>query len=219
MSRPFLPIVPGLLLAACANVDLPEGSGQGLVTWDREPPGGAETWPMPEWKAGDRFLYLRGNRVRLALRAEEPAEGDPAGARWMLVDEESGIRVGYDGELAELGQHKPQTPLATRVLDPADSQYSWPLWVGKRWTCEFVNKAPGDDALPLIVTYHCDARETVTTPAGSFDCLRIWRRAHIDLPGDFFERVTVIWYAPQVGAVVKRLDDSILLELVEYQRQ
>ncbi|TAH34353.1 MAG: hypothetical protein EYC70_15515 [Planctomycetota bacterium] len=219
MSRTSIGMILAVLLASCVSLELPEGSGMGLVTWDREAPAGAETFPQPRWTPGDRYVYLRGNELRLPLRVEAPAPGDPAGAQWILVDEDSGIRVAYTEGLGELGQHKADAPLVTRVLAPMDAQFCWPLWVGKRWTCDFVSKSPGQDALPLLASYHCDARETVTTPAGSFDCLRIWRRAHVMFPGTFLERVTVMWYSPQAGYVVRRLDDGILLELAELQRQ
>ena len=34
---------------------------------------------------------------------------------------------------------------------PADFELAWPLWVGKRWSCHYVSRAPGREDLPLFV--------------------------------------------------------------------
>ena len=59
-------LAAAVLLPACtAPQALPEGHGRGLVSWDRVPPAGAEAFDRPEWTVGDRFIFRRGEGVRL----------------------------------------------------------------------------------------------------------------------------------------------------------
>lgn len=211
----FLPVLAAVLGGpGCASRELAEGSGRGLLAWDREPPPGTETYPRPVLRPGDRFLFRRGGDYRLAWSvAEAGAEG------YVLEEEETGLRHLLDPDLGDLGEERPGDPDATTRLDPADHAFHWPLWVGKRWRCHFLWKEPGRPALPLLADYYCDAMETVRVPAGTFQALRIWRRTRVAMRGDFVERVTLTWYAPEVGYIVRRLDDGILLELQEVHRQ
>ena len=135
-----------------------------------------------------------------------------------MLDEESGRILFVGGEQLERGQSTPEGEREFE-LDPGDHLVAWPLWSGKRWTSQFVSRAPTRPDLPLIASYHCDGTEVVTVPAGSFECLRIWRRLRVAAEGDFPERVSLFWYAPEVGAFVRRLDNGLVTELVEYHRQ
>ena len=203
-----------LLLAAChtSSAKLPPGSG--LVSFDREPPAGATTYDKPGWKVGDRFVYVKGGLVRLPFRVESTENGVHR-----LVDESGTmvLRVGED--LSDLGQERPGDESATLTYDPADFEVSWPLWVGKRWSCSFTSRASGRPDMPLLVSYTCDAAEEVVVPAGTFRCLRIWRRARLAAEGKWIDRISVAWYSPDAGAFVKRLADSVVAELVEIHRQ
>ena len=209
-----LPIF-ALGLAACQQTpSFPDVEGRGLVSWDREAPAGITSYPRPEWRVGDRFVYERGGQVRLAFRVTEKTD-----ELYRLVDEQSGLFTLYSRDLGERGQEKPEEPELARVLDPEDSLFHWPLWPGKRWSCHFTVGAPGEAGVPLQADYHCDLVEEITVPAGTFSCLRIWRRTRLAAQGDFVERVALLWYAPEVGFFVRRLDESLLIELQEYQRQ
>lgn len=203
-----------LLFAACQSTALPPGHGEGLTAVDRQPPAGATTWERPQWNGGDRFVYVRGKQVTTAFRVREAtADG------YLLVDERSGMQRSLSPDLAFRRLDFPDDPEAVRVHDPEDAELSWPLWVGKRWTVHYLRKAPGA-AMPVRADYHCDAQETLVTPAGTFDCLRIWRRAQPLLPGrTFMENVEVLWYAPQVGWFARRLENSVVQELQEFHRQ
>src|SRR5688572_950800 len=143
-----------VLLSACATRELPEGSGKGLLSSDAAPPPGAETFPRPTWKPGDRFVYRRGARVRLAFRVELQEGGG-----YRLVEEETRTINTFTDDLGEKSQEKAGMDDARVVLEPADALFSWPLWEGKRWSCHFLRKGPGQPVLPLIVAYHCDRTE------------------------------------------------------------
>lgn len=202
-------------IAAGCNASGPSlPAGPGLVTADRTPPEGAAVHAAPSWLPGDRFVYQKGGQVRLALRASE-LEGQGLG----LVDEETGRTLLVGPGQLERGERVPGERDGGFELDPGDQAVSWPLWEGKRWSSQFVSRAAGRADVPLIALYHCDATETVTVPAGTFECLRIWRRMRVAAEGSYPERVGLLWYAPEIGAIARRLDDGYLAELVEFHRQ
>lgn len=216
MTRTLLAAIGlGPLLCCCAGVgELAPGTGRGLVSFKREPPAGAETATQPTWKVGDRFVYRRGNHVRVATHV---IEADDAG--YLLQEDGSTMRVRLSRELGDLGQEAEDHPEWRREFAPADVRYCWPLWVGKDWLVHYLMKAPGRPALPFAARYECDAIETVKVPAGTFRCYRIWRRLRPAAEGDWLETATVTWYAPEAGTFVKRLENGVLLELDEYIRQ
>ncbi|HLU38558.1 MAG TPA: hypothetical protein VK081_04185 [Planctomycetota bacterium] len=213
MSRPSLLLAP--LLAACASPSLPEGTGRGLLSHDRTPPEGVPGVQAPRWQPGDRFVFQRGNVQRLVFHVE------PRDDRLLLVDEGSGERQVLATDLTDLGHEVLEDGEARTAvaLAPGDVRYHWPLWVGKRWSCHFLRKVPGHPPLPLLVSYVVEAAEPVTTPAGRFETLRILRRATVAAEGTYLERASLVWYAPEAGIEVRRLEDGILTELVELHRQ
>ncbi|MCA8943998.1 MAG: hypothetical protein KDB80_15650 [Planctomycetes bacterium] len=198
------------LLAACSSApDIPEGAGNGLtVLSDR--PAGVVAIEAPTWSVGDVLEFELGGKDRVSLRVES----GPDDATMALVDDANGLVQLFDRGLGRQAEMFPNVDGAIRVLEPADVQCAWPLWVGKRWRSHFMLKAP-EQAVAVVAEYHCDARETIEVPAGSFDCYRIWRTAHAADDAES-ERVTsVAWYAPEVGYFVRRLAEGVLTELAE----
>ena len=206
------------LVGACASPGADSAAttlppGPGLVTSDRTPPDGAAVHEAPVWNEGDRFVYRKAGRTLLPLRVVADGEHGPR-----MRDEGSGRALHVGPEQVQRGQLGPDGELEFE-LDPGDHLVSWPLWVGKRWTSEFVSRAHGRSDLPMVATYLCDGAEAVTVGAGTFECLRIWRRLRPAVEGDFPERVALLWYSPEAGNFVRRLEDGLLTELVEYHRQ
>jgi hypothetical protein len=213
-AAPFVLALLSVLLGACHSTPAKLPPGRGLVSFDRDAPEGATTYAAPTWKVGDRFVYLKGGLSRLAFRLESTDAGVHR-----LVDEQGTMVLRIGEDLSDRGQEKPGDEKATLAYDPADFELSWPLWQGKRWTCSFTSRGAGRPDIPLLVSYLCDATEDVTVPAGTFRCLRVWRRARPAVEGNWIERISVAWYAPEAGVFVKRLADSLLTELAEVQRQ
>ncbi|MEZ5963714.1 MAG: hypothetical protein R3F56_07695 [Planctomycetota bacterium] len=205
------------LAAACAAPRMPDGSGRGLLSHDRTPPDGVETFQAPRWQNGDRLVYLRGDALRLTTHVEVTEAG------YDLVDEATGERQALTTTLGDRGELAPDPrggqPRPVIEQAPADERYHWPLWVGKRWSCHFLRKAPGQPPLPLLVTYVVEDVDEVTVPAGTFRALRIVRRANVAAEGTYLGRVAVSWYAPEAGVEVRRIDDGVLTELAELHRQ
>ncbi|MFQ5507480.1 MAG: hypothetical protein ACE5F1_22175 [Planctomycetota bacterium] len=217
--------MPPLLLAlvmfhvlpcvSCGSTRSPELRGGGILSVSREVPPGVELVESPpNWTRGDRFVYRKGGKFRYEFRVLETDE-----TGYVLLDESSGAKQKLTRELAETERAEPEEGSARRK-DPFDAELSWPLWVGKRWTCQYIDKIPGKDGLPVTAEYHCDATEEVRAPAGTFRCFRIWRNAKLKIPGgNFFDNAAVLWYSPEVGWFVRRLEDGTLRELESYHRQ
>lgn len=204
-----------LILGACASRAFAPGEGRGLTTESAEAPAGVVTHERPSWKLGDRFTYRRGGKLRL-LQSVVRADADGYG----LEEAVTKLRTELGSDFEQTGESVEGDAWSEARIVPGDWRLSWPLWVGKRWACEYVFKKPGEDALPVVAEYRCDARETITTPAGSFDCVRIWRVARPAIEGrQFLDQASLAWYSPVVGAVVRQLKGGVVTELEAYQRQ
>lgn len=200
-------------IAGCRGVPaLPAGTGPGLVAFDPAPPEGARTWPRPTWRAGDRFSFLRGGQQRLDLTvAAATREG------YTLVDA-SGNRLRRGLDLSNIGEWPPEGDEALHELTPPDVRFHWPLWVGKRWRCRYVDRTAGGEALEIETSYAVEDVDTVTTPAGTFEALRIVRTSRLHRQGGLFlDRINVIWYAPEPGLEVRQVFGDTSLELVAWQ--
>jgi hypothetical protein len=92
---------------------------------------------------------------------------------------------------------------------PSDGQgIRLPLSVGKEWRSEFDAKnlrtgvnTRGSNSSKVV------AQETLTTPAGTFETLKIDRRVrefNTSDPSKLWEVQTLLWYAPQINHWVRR---------------
>ena len=221
MSAIRLVVLLALMTAssACRSSAVVVPSGSGLTSVDREAPPGVDLFGRPEFTAGDWFAYRSGGLVRLRYRVIT----DPEGSGYLMVDEDADRALVLDRDLAQLGEGS--TPRANGLVewsvrkDPFDPSYTWPLWVGKRWSGDFVHRAADGSQLPFKTFYRVVALEQVVTPAGTFEALRIERHASPDTEGEFPDRVSLHWYSPEVGYLVRSLEDGIETELEEFHRQ
>jgi hypothetical protein len=77
----------------------------------------------------------------------------------------------------------------------------FPLAVGSEWTRDFVYHVGDLLERTEVHTWTVEAMESVTVPAGTFDCYKI-----VDSEGGDVKLVE--WFAEEVKAPVKRLDNS-----------
>ena len=215
MDRAVLAALIAPLLAACSappSPAMPDGAGRGIVHADAAPPPGATTWPRPAWTAGDRFVLVRGERLRGGFTVRAVTDTHYA------IDAGNGLELRRDLDLGNLGEWTASgEPL--HLLSPADTRFHWPLWVGKRWSCEFADRARGGASLPVRADYVVEDLDTITVPAGTFEALRIVRSLRrLDAPADFLTRWQVIWYAPAAGIEVRQLVGDTVVELAERGR-
>lgn len=211
----LIQLLPCVLLAACSGIPtkMPPGKGPGLVTVPKEPPAGVETFPRPKFQRGDRLVFEIGRATKFTMRV---TKADEAG--YEFAQEGANEVAVYDANLGVMAIRRPGEPHQDEMRAPVDSTFTWPLWVGKRWTCIFMEKNPMAGAWEVAVEYRADAIETIKVPAGEFRCVRIWRHS-VPTRGRFARATSIYWYAPKVGFWVKKLDDGIQTVLIDYERQ
>ncbi|MCW9057664.1 MAG: hypothetical protein OQL11_02145 [Gammaproteobacteria bacterium] len=97
-------------------------------------------------------------------------------------------------------------------VSPHNGQLSSPLWVGKSWEARFLYRRRDGSQTEQHRTWTVEARETVSVPAGSFDCFRIRSQG---------EALTItLWYAPELDFYVRRLTEGMVQAeqvLVDYR--
>jgi len=190
-----------------------QGAG---VIYVSEPGRGAQ-FPAPEPSArglalGGELVFRRGGDRIARFRIEQ----NPELGLLRLIDTDTGMESIHTWNLDEVGRDSPGGEIPVLRYLPADPWLHFPLWEGKQWTAEFASHSPRRPPIMLQVEYHCDGREMVATPAGEFDCFRIWRAAGLAQEGAERRRTSLYWYSPELGFIVRRLDDSesLVLEAV-----
>ncbi|MEO6596787.1 MAG: hypothetical protein ABIP94_18730 [Planctomycetota bacterium] len=217
MSRTFSLFLAGALsLSACQAAPesaFPDGMGRGVTSADAEPPAGAVTYTQPEWRVGDRFVLVRGE----FLKAEFVVIAK--GADHYTIRGPGDLQLRRDLDLGNLGEWEPEGSEPVHLLSPKDVRFHWPLWVGKRWACEFVDRTRGGIAMPMSASYLVEGLDTVTVPAGTFEALRIVRTLRLQVQDErFLTRTQIVWYAPSIGAEVRQVIGDTSVELVATQR-
>jgi hypothetical protein len=213
MGRALLALA-ALCAAGCGTTpEVVEAGGRGLVDADATPPDGVRVWSQPALGVGDRFAYRRGGLVDVVFKVVEAGE-----AGYVFEEESTGLRNLFTKELWVQGQQMPGNEAMDRRIEPFDAQLTWPLWVGKRWVSHFVRAGGAAGDMPVIARYECDAVETLSTPAGELECVRIWRRSMPAVEEKYFERNDLLWYAPAVGFFARKLEDGLLTELQAFSR-
>lgn len=220
MSRLLVSVVAALCLAACQNAPEPvpaalaQQAGRGLVTVSSEAPDGVAVWACPKWRVGDRFTMVRGEQMRGTFTVKA-IEGDA-----YVVDMGNDRLVHRDQNLGNLGEWHAKTGEPQRIMSPVDVRYHWPLWVGKRWQCEFVDQVRDGAAVTMSASYEVEGLDHVEVLAGAFDALRIRRTLRLVGGGEkFLTRTQMIWFAPDPGIEVRQLLGDTLIELAEFERQ
>ncbi|MHC5066055.1 MAG: hypothetical protein ACYTG5_19000, partial [Planctomycetota bacterium] len=138
---PRLLLLASCCFSACSTPSFDESAGRGLVSVDRAAPASDNSAPMPNWQRGDRFTYRRGGKIRMELLvADKQADG------YILQEVSSGIRFGMGLDLSRRSETVPGAASQDRQFAPADQVLTWPLWVGKKWSCEYLLKTLAGDA-------------------------------------------------------------------------
>jgi hypothetical protein len=200
--------------AACRGPVTPPPTvgGRGLLQADQQAPEGAATWTQPEWRVGDRFVILRGERQQAAFTVTA------ADANGYTLDTGLGLLLKRDRDLGNLGEWRHDGQPRHQLL-PVDRRYHWPLWVGKAWSCEFVDQPAAAAPMTMQANYMVEGLDTITVPAGTFEALRIVRRVRLlGRDDEYLTRSQVTWYAPALGTEVRQLVGDALVELVAVER-
>ena len=200
--------IGGATLAGCASVD-PGGA-----------PGPAVT--APAIAVGDRWVYHVRDGFRAPLVWDETHEVTAIGAQGITVrvsakgpsiDVE---RVEYWPAPGMLGTGAVFS-LESKRYEPPLVLYRYPMAPGDRWSQKVrdPDQPPGPygpiDRYTIVGGY-----ETIATPAGSFEALRLRVFMRLD-DEEFWRHPTecnyLVWYAPSVGRSVREQRDA------EYQEK
>ncbi|MDJ0947370.1 MAG: hypothetical protein QNJ94_00465 [Alphaproteobacteria bacterium] len=90
---------------------------------------------------------------------------------------------------------------AVEEAEPHRGVFVWPLVVGKNWEAEFIyhDRSRDFSVGPIGTSWAVEAWEPVTTPAGTFEAMRLRGE-----PRRNNTRRTLLWYAPNPGVIVRR---------------
>jgi hypothetical protein len=191
-------VVAALVLASCAAPG----------------PGGAPgpAVAAPTLKVGDRWTYQGTDGYRVPIVWEETHEITAIGPQGIT------IRITAKGPTVDIQRTETwSAPGVVRTgavfdsetdrFDPALIRYKFPLTSGETWNqaVRDLNKPPGPFG-PIQRHVAVGGYESVATPAGTFDAIRM--RIIMQLDDETFWRYPtecnyLVWYAPSVGAMVK----------------
>ncbi|HLQ36920.1 MAG TPA: hypothetical protein VK348_03905 [Planctomycetota bacterium] len=213
-TKPLFPLL-ALLAGGCAGGPAPvtpQDDGRGLIAYDQAPPAGAKTFARPSWRLGDRFVLMQGAVSKSNFTVTR------ADAQGYELTIDNGLHMRRDLDLGILGEWPKEGDVPQHALLPVDVRYHWPLWVGKRWRCHYIDRS-ATASLSVESGYEVEGEDTITSPAGTFSCLRIRRTSHLQVPGQtFMDRTQFTWYAPDPGVEVRHTIGDTLVELIEWQR-
>ena len=187
--RNYRPIA-ALLLATCVLTLTVAAQAQPVVQKPVWPPIGA-TWTYQETSTG---VLGSGTRSKTFRRIpDEKLEG----TAWIATAQDNDVFL-YNNKAAAIAIVRNGT-VFLRYEQPARN-FPWPLQVGARWSMDTRFKV---SVSPDMQTGHMDgvveAYESVTTPAGTFDCFRI----HVTTGETNHTR----WWTPTLGVNVRSVTD------------
>lgn len=204
-------VPPGAVPAAVRTDASGRSVGRGIISVSETAPVGAKSWPRPQWHEGDQFTLVRGERLTATFTVRSIDDGN------YIIDMGNGSVLRRDQDLGNLGHWLDATGEAQRELLPADARYHWPLWVGKRWSCEFVDRTRTGESMVMVASYEVEDMDRIEVPAGSYDALRIRRTLRLAEGGErVLTRAELNWYAPEPGLEVRQLIGDTMVELVGY---
>jgi hypothetical protein len=178
-------------------------------------------------------LMMLWPRMLMAQSVERPSEEVQVGDAWVYDNKDgiTGLPIStYTSLVAEISPKEIVTNVIVRgrnnrglvvfdhdwnrfilndqKFDPNDGTgVQWPLAVGKEWRSNYTIRATQtantkNSSLSKIV-----ARETITTPAGTFETFKIDRQMkqfNIADPSRYQDVQMLMWFAPQINHWVRR---------------
>ena len=206
LERAIAPIV-ALLIAGCGTATISGTAGPAVEA--------------PTLRVGDRWVYHGIDGYRQKIVWDETHEITTIGADGITVSVTS-TGAGMNFTRNELWSAPGVVrsgaiyEVETDRFDPPLVRYKYPMASGATWSQSVrdLNKPPTPYG-PIRVSATDGGYESVTTPAGTFDAIKV--RYLIQLDDETFWRFPtqcdyVVWYAPSVGAMVREQKRSYYLE-------
>lgn len=177
--------------------------------------------PAPTPHVGDRWVYHASEGYREKIEWDEVHEVTRIGTSGIDVKVTlTGDRVNYSRTelwsapgVVQVGAIQ---EAETRRLDPGWIRYKYPMATGDKWTQSIrdLNQEPGPYG-PIQSSVTVGGYESVTTPAGTFDAIKL--RYILRLDDETFWRYPtecdyVVWYAPSLGVMVRQQKRSTWMQ-------
>ena len=204
-------LVALLLISGCGEPTTP-------VAWSNQPPSGGQVTQAPKFEVGELWIYNlknyagSGNDYEYTFEIKSVNQNGTVDVEYknyetnkssMQVWDKNHQRIGFrqkNGSINKTGNR---------------GEYSFPLWVGKRWTKEFRTSSTGGATNTYKRTYVVKGMELVDTPAGSFDAYKIWFSTQVVGASNAYY-VGHFWYAPEVKMNVKMKREHFEWYLTNY---
>ncbi len=155
--------------------------------------------------AGEDFPLLEGmvwkyasNLGEVTTTASRVEDGFLLKSEAPRITLEQVLAPGPGGVMLLRGRSQIYFVETTRVYDPPLLRFPLPAEAGKRWEWEGKETVDGDTVISSRITGINEGRETITVPAGSFDCLKT---VITTVSSDGTESTSVQWLARGVGPV------------------
>jgi len=196
----------------------------------------AQDMPLPSYAVGDRWAYRETDLLTKneTARWTETVTAVDAADYW--IDARRAIQTTWRGDATKAvhreqfaGNAWPPNPPGKLVAsNDAGCAYPWPLKVGMKFECTERALFPNGWKLRYALTFTVAAAETVQTPAGAFDTLRLEARGTgtNETTNAIVGHERTVWLAPAAKREVKheirtRLNNGSLFrvegrELVEF---
>lgn len=207
ISRSLIASVITLSIASCGTAPISGAAGPAVEG--------------PALRVGARWVYHAVDGYRQKIVWDETREITAVGADGITVKVTStggGMNFARTEAWTAPGVVRSGAiyEVETDRFDPPLIRYKYPMESGMTWSQSVrdLNKPPTPYG-PIRVTATVGGYESVTTPAGTFDAIKI--RYLIQLDDETFWRFPtqcdyVLWYAPSVGAPVREQRRSYYLE-------
>jgi len=175
----------------------------------------------PTLKVGDRWVYKGKDGYRVPIIWEETREVTAIGPQGITV------RIAGKGTAGEYQRTETWTAPGvvttgavydseTDRFDPSLIRYKYPMASGEVWSQDIrdLNKPPNPFG-PIQRHTTVGGYESVTTPAGTYNAIKMRVFMQVD-DATFWRYATqcnyLIWYAPEVGAMVREEQRSYYRE-------
>ncbi len=165
---------------------------------EASPPAGAQIAEFNPPPVGATWTYDKDGEAEVLQRLQDGIFKDQAVIRIDVGDEKTWLYTTDSlNWVATLDVDNNPVTSAT----PSTGGFHWPLWVGKKWTSTFTfrDHKRGKSWAGGQTHWMVEAIEAVETPAGSFNTYRLQSE-----PGKHNATVQTVWYAPDLGIVVKQ---------------
>jgi hypothetical protein len=164
-----------------------------LVSAALTSPGFAQTADKPTVNVGDAWFYAQTSDT-----GKETKE-----VNWTRRV----VAVGADGYEAQVGDRVFRFDPSGNVVDPKGAEYHrmtyrFPMQVGAEWT--YTAKFGTQVLMEQRGSYKVVAFESLTVPAGTFDCFKVEGKADAAYKASYQQQVReTYWYCPKVNGVAK----------------